>query len=301
MVVICPRCKIKLKVEETKLSPEGSKFKCPKCSAVLIVKKPAAQPLTKLNSNKVLIAHSNQELMQQMASVLSAAGYGVITAQDGIDLIVKALKEYPFLGIIEVALPKIYGFEVCKRLKSRAETKDMKFILIPAIHDKAKYRREPTSLYGADDYIEASEVATQLISKINRLCGIQEEEKAEEPERPEKKDESSPRASVQQTPAGKPAAEIKVPAPVLSAEKKDNSERVEKARRLARTIINDIYLYNTDKVDAAIRAGDFYSVFSGDIKEGKKLYDSRIPQEIRDMHDYYREAIDNFIAAKKAL
>ncbi|MHB8882761.1 MAG: zinc-ribbon domain-containing protein [Thermodesulfovibrionales bacterium] len=305
MVVTCPKCKIKLKVDETRLSPEGSKFKCPKCSTVLVVKKPGAAPAApkSLNGNTVLVAHTNPALLQTMVSLLSGAGFNVITANDGIDLMVKALKEFPFLGIIEVALPKIYGFEVCKRLKSRVETRDMKFILIPAIHDKTKYRREPTSLYGADDYIEEFDVPVHLLSKINTLRGMPDEEKTEEPPKPPQKDiplkneAPEPKAPPRQEPVSRPVTEIKRPAP--AAEQKGPDERIEKARRLARTIVNDIYLYNTAKVDTAIRSGDFYAAFAAEIKEGKKLYDGRIPQEVRQVQDYYREAIDNFIAAKK--
>ena len=44
---------------------------------------------------------------------------------------IKALRELPFLVVVEVSLPKIYGFEVCKKLKARAEMKDIKFILVP--------------------------------------------------------------------------------------------------------------------------------------------------------------------------
>jgi len=306
VVVTCPKCKIKLKVDETKLSPEGSKFKCPKCSAVLIVKKPSAQPKKDLNSSTILVAHSNQELTREIVTILLKGGYKVITATDGIDLMVKALKEFPFMGIVEVSLPKIYGFEVCKRLKSRVETKDMKFILIPAIHDKTKYRREPTSLYGADDYIEEFDIATHLLEKINRLKGGGADESPAAGGREEAPSPVSKTAPVSrpaaESPAGRPA-DLK-PKPQAAAaqpgiETPEMNERIEKAKRLARTIINDINLYNAAKVDAAIKSGDFYAVFSPEIKEGKKLYDSRIPQEIRDIFDYYREAIDNFLAAKK--
>ncbi|MBI5102770.1 MAG: zinc-ribbon domain-containing protein [Nitrospirae bacterium] len=305
MVVICPKCRVKLKVDEARLSPEGSRFKCPKCAAVLVVRRPAAQPQRKLNAGKVLVGHSNPALLQTISSVLSAAGYSVITALDGIDLIVKALKEGPFLVIVEVGLPKIYGFEVCKRLKSRAETKEMKFILIPAIHDKSKYRREPTSLYGADDYIEEFDIASQLIISINRLLGVpqQEEAKTGEPEKPPAEGPKLPPPVVRQPPPRQETEMKKMPeaAPPAEIRGKDADEKIEKARRLSRTIINDIYLYNSDKVNQAIKAGDFYAVFSQEIKEGKKLYDNRIPREIREVHDYYREAIENFITAKKAV
>ncbi|KKK88694.1 hypothetical protein LCGC14_2740560, partial [marine sediment metagenome] len=44
MVVGCPKCKVQLKVADEKIKPEGLKIKCPKCSTVLMVRKPAAAP-----------------------------------------------------------------------------------------------------------------------------------------------------------------------------------------------------------------------------------------------------------------
>jgi predicted Zn finger-like uncharacterized protein len=289
VVVICPKCKVRLKVDESKLSPEGSKFKCPKCSAVLIVKKPAAQPKKTLDSRKILVAHSNPETLRTIVSLLNGHGFNVVTAADGIDMMVKALKEYPFLSIVEVALPKIYGFEICKRLKMRAETKGMKFILVPSVYDKNKYRREPVSLYGADDYIEDHDLSTQLIDKIDRLGGTLEEEKTEKPPRPDAGRPEVKRPEVK--------TDIVVKEPVSASELSD--EKVEKAKRLARTIINDIYLYNSAKLDESVRNNNFYAVFAPDLKEGKKLYDQRILPEVRHIADFYKEAIENFISARK--
>lgn len=42
MLVLCSKCKTTLRVSDERIGPEGSKFKCPNCSAVLIVKKPSA-------------------------------------------------------------------------------------------------------------------------------------------------------------------------------------------------------------------------------------------------------------------
>ncbi|MBI5639886.1 MAG: zinc-ribbon domain-containing protein [Nitrospirae bacterium] len=291
MVVICPKCKVRLKVDETRLSPEGSRFKCPKCSAVLIVKKPVEQARKALDSNKIMVAHSNTETQQKIVTLLSGYGFTVITATDGIDVMVKALKELPFISIVEVALPKIYGFEICKRLKTRAETKEMKFILLPSIHDKTKYRRDPVSLYDADEYIEEHDLSSQLIAKINKLRGLGEEGKAGGPEEAAVKTAETPRTEVRQAPSVKEA--------VSPFDKAPSDEKIEKAKRLARTIINDIHLYNAAKVEDSIRNDNFYAVFSSELKEGKKLYDNRIPQEIRAINDFYKEAIENFISAKK--
>lgn len=298
MVVMCPKCKARLKVDETKLPPAGSRFKCPKCNTVLTVKKPAAQvnKAHGLNGNTVLIAHSNREVLENSASLLSDKGFKVITAVDGIDAMIKALKEHPSLALLEVSLPKIYGFEVCKKIKSRADTKEMKVILIASVYDRKKYKREPNSLYGADEYVEEPELSSQLMEKIN-LLGTSTKDQT-----PQKTLTDAARMPdyVQDPPQTAVQTLVKGPGPASST-LPSADEILEKAKRLARTIVNDIYLYNPAKVDASIKDNTFYSVFASDLQEGQKLYDNRIPKEIRETGDYYREAIDNFLSSRKKI
>ena len=79
-----------------------------KCSAVLLVKKPAVQ--IKPLEGKVIVAHEDPAIVEKMSNFLRKKGYAVITSQDGIDTMIKAIKELPFLAFLDVALPKIYGF-----------------------------------------------------------------------------------------------------------------------------------------------------------------------------------------------
>ena len=293
MVVLCPKCKARLKVDETKLSPQGVKFRCPKCHAVLSIKKPHVQERKTLDWGKVLIAHSNPEILGAVASLMTENGYHVITALDGIDAMVKGMKELPALALIEVTLPKIYGFEVCKRLKARTETKEMKFVLIASVYDRAKYRREPATLHGADEYIEDHDIPAQLLLKVNKLRELPEEETPEKAAAPAPQIPEPPKPEYRKKPDVKEAS---VPIEIGATE-----EKIEKARRLSRIIINDIYLYNSAKVDESIRNDNFYAVFASEIKEGQKLYENRIPKEIRDMSNFYRETVDKFIAARKEI
>jgi response regulator RpfG family c-di-GMP phosphodiesterase len=291
VVVICPKCKIRLKVDEGKLKEEGSRFKCPKCSTFLLVKKPAILPKKAIDKNKVLIAHSNPAIIDEAISILTKSGYQIITSSDGIDAMVKAVNGLPFLAMVEVSLPKIFGFEICKRLKSRAETKEMKFILVSSIYDKKRYKREPVSLYDADDYIEEHSISEHLLEKINALRYIKAEEK-------EKKVEKQPPEPIMEKMEQKaePPPQIK---PEAIAERPPVEERIERAKRLARAIMSDIYLYNSAKVEESIRNNNFYYAFAAEIKEGLKLYENRIAQEVRAQGDFFREAIENFIASKK--
>ena len=280
MVVGCPKCKIKLKVADEKLTPEGVKFKCPKCSAVLLVKKPAAQ--IKPLAGKVIIAHEDPAIVEKMSDFLTKKGYTVITSNDGIDTMIKTIKELPFLALLDVALPKIYGFELCKRLKERPETKDIKIILICSIYDKTRYRRDPDSLHGADGYIEEHHIEDLLMEKIASLQPFVVMPPKIEANPPL----SEPHAAISSR------LEIK-------KEMTEADEAVEKAKRLARTIIADIYLYRSTKMEEAIKKNTFYAEFASDIKEGTKLYNGRVSQEVRNKGDFFREAIENFIENKK--
>jgi len=168
----------------------------------------------------------------------------------------------------------------------------MKFILISSPFDKNKYRREPESLYEADDHIEEHRISELLIGSVNALKG---REAGEKEERKAEKIEKPMQETVAKTPELKqePAApEAKKPAPAAD-------DKIERARRLARTIVSDIYLYNTAKADESIRNNTFSSVFASELREGLKLYGNRISQEVREKGDFFGEVLASFIENKK--
>jgi predicted Zn finger-like uncharacterized protein len=303
VVVICPKCKTKLRVDETKIAGGGSRFKCPKCSTSLLVKKPApvAEKTVSADNIKVIVAHSNAAIAKEIISLLSANGFQAITAVDGIEAMVKSLKDRPFLAVIEVGLPKIYGVEVCKRLKGRPETKGMKFILISSPFDKNRYRREPESFYEADDHIEEHRIAELLMSSVNALKGGEPRKKEEAEERKEEKIEQPVPEQAAKGPEIKPepAAPMGQPLPGAATLSQGADEKIERAKRLARTIVSDIYLYNTAKAEESIKNNTFTSAFASEIKEGLKLYENRIPREVREKSDFFREVLTTFIENKK--
>ncbi|HHN66098.1 MAG TPA: response regulator [Nitrospirae bacterium] len=285
MIVICPKCRVKLKIADEKVSPEGTRFKCPKCTTILMVKRPASK-IRERQDNLVLVAHGDNSVIEKVSRILEQEGYQVITATNGIDAMVKSLREHPFLALIDVALPKIYGFEVCKRIKERKETSDVKVILITSVYDRSRYRRPPSSIYGADDYIDEPELEERLSEKIRQL--LTKEEAPPEKEAPPSPptEETREKESVQ-GPVGEKVVE--------EAEDAD----IKRARRLVRTILSDIALYNPKQVEEAIERGTFRETFQTQLKEGMKLYQLRIPQEVRQKGDFFNEEIERFIEEKK--
>ena len=349
MLVACPKCKTRLKIADEKIAPGGSRFKCPKCATVLLVKRPAkpavsAVSVRPLDSKKAIVAHASPDIVERAKSVLLRAGYSVITATDGVDMMVKTQKELPGIAMIDVALPKIYGFEVCKRLRERPETKGMRLILISSVHDKTRYRREPVSLYGADDYIDEHEMEEKLIAKVKGEAApeapkpLETAYKPATPPRtplPEIKPEPAkpavspqmqrPEAAPQPSPKPEPKPELSKPVPPPTglvspptaavkpepikpeikpalAPKPEAAAAdvpVEKARRLIRAILSDIYLYSAQKVEESIRAGKFREAFASELREGLKLYDQRVTAETKKKGDFFNEEIEKFLVTRK--
>ncbi len=352
MVVICPKCRARLKIQDDKITPQGTRFKCPKCQAVLLVKRPAQpgqsapkppafpktpEPAPKpqpqsapLEPKKVMVAHGEEAVVEKIKDILVKNGYHALSAADGVQAMVDTMKERPFLLLVDVALPRIYGFEVVKRLKARPETGGIKAILLSSIYDKRRYRREPASLYDADDYLDEHEIEGLLMEKVRALAPKSGPEAAKpeaafnphpaaapaEATEPQGMPPARPRAVPASSGFGekaeppeaqdevrheRPAAAPEPPSATPDAPKAtpESDQMVVKAKRLARTIVADINLYSPEKVDNAVRNGNFYAAFGMELKEGKKLYDMRIPQDVRQMGDFFKQAIEDFIENKK--
>ncbi len=93
-------------------------------------------------------------------------GIDADSAYDGEEALQKIRGIRPDIAIVDVALPKVFGFEVCETVKNDPSLKETKIILLAAIYDKTRYKRNPDSLYGADDYIEKHHIHDRLLNKI---------------------------------------------------------------------------------------------------------------------------------------
>lgn len=199
MIVQCD-CGAKLKVDDAKIPEKGARIRCPRCGAILTVKRPAPPPVAEapaapaasapspvsapaptapsgqVESREalVLVAHESEPVRTMIRGVLSDAGFAVETAADGVNALKKSVDLRPRAIVLDVGLPGIYGFELCERLKGDEQTKEIKIILLASVYDAGRYKRSPVSLYGADDYIEKHQIAELLPLKIRRLLFPQE-------------------------------------------------------------------------------------------------------------------------------
>jgi predicted Zn finger-like uncharacterized protein len=275
VVVGCPKCKTRLNIPDEKIGPGGSKFKCPKCQTVLKVRKPQAAPARPLDKKRILVAHERPEIIERVTAVLAGSPMEVTTVGDGIATLSHILKELPFLIVVDAALPKIDGYEVARRLKTKKETREIKVIVLAARRDPTRPKKLPPDVYGVHGYVDEDELEADLKHVMYAAMGIARKEPEKEAPRP--------------APAAPPPG---------TAPGKDDKDVV-RARRLARTVLSDIELYSPEKVVEALRTGSFESVFAEELREGLKHYENRISASTRGRGNFFQEAIDEFVMKKK--
>ncbi len=87
-------------------------------------------------SKKILVVDDEPNIVKLIASRLRNNGYDVISALDGEDGLKKAITEKPDLILLDIIMPGLNGFEVCKRLKENELTKEIPVIMLTALAEE---------------------------------------------------------------------------------------------------------------------------------------------------------------------
>ncbi len=312
MLAGCPKCKTKYKIGDKVPGSEGIVLRCGKCRTLFrISAKPGSQPPSSNIAGcpdkriKVLVANESATFCATVEKVLSTEPFDVFACNDGISALSAIENMAPDVVLIDVALPGMYGFEVCEAVRKNPATASIKIILIAAIYDKTRYKREPNSLYGADDYIEKHNIPDALAAKIYRLvAGVKPPEKVDKAVLGE---EDSMQADTRElSPREKEELEIsrdairhdeeREPGPTALAQE---DEAHFKAKRFARLIVSDIALYNEELVEEGVLNDSFYKLLEDDVREGRNLYEERIPEAVRKVSSYLEDAFEELISRKK--
>ena len=116
---------------------------------------------------KILVVDDEEDIVTILRIRLKASGYEVITAADGQDALDKARHEKPDLILLDVMLPKLDGFKVCRMLKFDEQYKAIPIVLLSA-------RTQDTDLeigkqQGADAYITKPFQHDAVLAKVKEL------------------------------------------------------------------------------------------------------------------------------------
>ena len=113
----------------------------------------------------VLVVDDNPQNLKVLGSILRTNGLSPALAQDGMKALNYVKKRHPDLILLDIMMPNIDGFEVCKQLKQNAATKD-----IPVIFLTAKTEKEDVIQgleLGAVDYVTKPFNSNELMTRVN--------------------------------------------------------------------------------------------------------------------------------------
>ncbi len=120
-------------------------------------------------SKKILIADDEPNIVAAVEFLLQRNGYEVHVARDGEESLKLVEATHPDLVLLDVMMPQKSGYEVCKRIRERADWRHIKIIMLSAKGRDAEVNKGLST--GADVYVTKPFSTRELMDKIKGLLG----------------------------------------------------------------------------------------------------------------------------------
>lgn len=117
-------------------------------------------------SKKVLVVDDNQDAINILTAILKKAGYGIVAAMDGQEALQRIENEIPALILLDVMMPKMDGFEVCRAIKSDSKVSHIPILMISAKTDAVSKKRGLD--LGAADYLMKPIQPSEILRKVKQ-------------------------------------------------------------------------------------------------------------------------------------
>lgn len=120
------------------------------------------------NGLSVLVAEDDLEIADLLRTTLEFAGYRVTLTYDGEEALRAAEAAKPDLVVLDVMMPQLNGWEVCKALRASDKLSDVGILMLTAIGPNLNEMTAP--LYGADDHLDKPFLTEELLEKLAELA-----------------------------------------------------------------------------------------------------------------------------------
>ena len=124
----------------------------------------------KIAQSKVLVVDDNAQNLELLVAYLDTLKCGVLTAVDGVEALEKVRADQPDLILLDIMMPRMSGFEVCRKLKSAPETRNIPIIMVTALNELGDIERGVES--GTDDFITKPVNRLELTTRVRSLLRV---------------------------------------------------------------------------------------------------------------------------------
>src|SRR6476469_7561451 len=123
-----------------------------------------------LPQSTVLIVDDNPQNVELLQAFLESLPVRIVTAVDGVDALAKVAAEGPDLILLDIMMPHMSGFQVCKRLKTDPKTKDIQILMVTALNELGDI--EQASECGTDDFVSKPINKLELLTRVKSLLRV---------------------------------------------------------------------------------------------------------------------------------
>jgi len=117
---------------------------------------------------KILVIDDNADLLETIRQILALRGaHQVVVSAEGADGLAKATADPPDLAIVDVMMPGVSGYEVCRQLRANPRTASVPIIIFTARGQPVD--RQAAMDVGADDYMAKPVPMKELLERVNHL------------------------------------------------------------------------------------------------------------------------------------
>ena len=126
-------------------------------------------PVTHRQS-KILIADDNGPNVELLEAYLTGLDCEIAVAVDGRDTLDKVASFHPDLILLDVMMPKLSGFEVCKKIKSDAKTRGIMVLMVTALNELGDIERAVDA--GTDDFLSKPVNKLELLKRVENMLKL---------------------------------------------------------------------------------------------------------------------------------
>jgi CheY-like chemotaxis protein len=128
---------------------------------------PAAEAA--MDRKKILLVDDSSTVLLMERMILSKSQYDVVTAKDGQEGVEKALAERPDLILMDVVMPRMDGYEACRRIRQQEDTKAIPVIMVTTRGELQSVETGYAS--GCTDYVTKPINGLELLAKVKSCLG----------------------------------------------------------------------------------------------------------------------------------
>ena len=118
----------------------------------------------------ILVVDDNQQNLELIRAYLDDFDCDTVAARDGVEALETVAKEKPDLVLLDVMMPKMSGFEVCRRLKNDPDTETIPIIMVTALNEFGDIERGIDS--GADDFVSKPVNRLELLTRVRTMLKL---------------------------------------------------------------------------------------------------------------------------------